>query len=188
MIKFVNEGLKLKGFKTQFESEDPIVYHEYLPRPEFDEPHPGPIGAEFRASDGILRRLEAVFENPEIRIEVAGHIERETELTARNDGYSYSVDVFKEGGCVSVNKIKSQVLWPPIKERKFGVDYHDWVNIQKMVKEILDYFEVRGKFDLKDDKERFVYFSENNEFNTIIVAKKRVADSKIDKICDLSAI
>lgn len=181
---FINEGLKIKGFKTQFPLEDASSYHVYWLRPEIDEPHPGKIGEDYRAPDGALRRLEAVFENEIVRVEVTAHVERYTELTAKS-GYFYSIDLFQNGRCISGHSFQSVVQWPPLRERKFGIDYHDWMRIQEAVKQILDFREIRTSFPIVDDQERYVYFAgDKDKLDSIIVMKKRVTDGPNVKLVD----
>ncbi|MEK6883359.1 MAG: hypothetical protein AABY22_27270 [Nanoarchaeota archaeon] len=185
---FVNEGLKLKGFNTQFLKEDSSKYHIYYSRPEFDTPHPGPIGTDFRAPDGVLRRLEAVFETNEVRIEVVSMHERYTELTVEN-GYFYSIDTFKDGKCINGSRIQSVVNWPPLRERKFGLDYDDYMRIQKRVNETLEFLKFETRFPIVDDGEKYCYMTKDKEkFNSIFVIKKKVMNNNCNQAVDFTKL
>ncbi len=172
LLEFVNEGLKIKGINSpQFPQEDLTSYHVYWPRPEFDLPHPGKIGEEYRAEDGILRRLEGVWTAGSFRIELTAAIERAT----GQDGYWYSLDIFKGGRCIKGIRVASECNWPVLRERKFGPDAHDWERVAQYLKHIFDYYEIRESVPNIDLEEKFVYYASDEKLDKLIVMKKRVA-------------
>lgn len=174
IVDFINDVvIKKLNFTKTFEYGNLEEFHSYWPRPEIDRPNPKPIGEDFRGEDGVLRRLEALFEDDKVRVEISSLPERDTELCSPTK-YGYCIDVFQDGKCISGNKLQSAVMWPPIRERKFGIDYNDWDRIQDAVKQTLDFLEIRTNFKYTDDKDKYVYLTtDHKKFDSIMVMKKK---------------
>lgn len=133
-------------------------------------PHTCGVGEQERGSDGLLTRLEAIFEQGDIVVEVYSAIEKDT-------GNEYGIDLFKNGKYFDSSRMTSIVQFPPIRERKFGPDHQDWKNIQRYVNAAMRYHNL-PEFHLNDDLHPYHYMSTNEWFTDIMIVDTRLVENK----------
>lgn len=178
--EWINDCLGKSGFSSRFPIDPGESYHRYWADEDVDSIQ-GESGTEKRGKDGAMRVLEYTRQNESVYVEVVSMPERFTEHT--DDQPCYSIDFFRpDGRIITGTRIQSAVVWPPLRNRRFGMDYQDYVYTQQAINQVIAARGWGAPFDVDYDKERPCYFAKDRELNEIIVMKRRVADANIQHV------